>query len=63
MSKDMKAPKYTRTPLQKVGLRDVVVHYKWKCPGMVVRDHNEWSGVAKACPSFDVFEWLKAEGL
>ncbi len=59
----MKAPKDTRTPTQKTALRGLVIAYKRKYPGLVVRGHNEWPGVAKACPSFDVSEWLKAEGL
>lgn len=63
MTKDMKAPKDTRTPLQKLALRDLVRAYKRKYPGLVVRGHKEWPGVHKDCPSFDVSEWLKAEGL
>jgi N-acetyl-anhydromuramyl-L-alanine amidase AmpD len=47
-------PKDTRTAQQRVALRELVVEYKRKYPGIVVRGHRDWSGVAKACPSFDV---------
>ena len=59
MSKDMKTAKDTRTPAQKATLARLVREYRAKYPGIVVRGHNEWPGVAKACPSFDVSEWLK----
>lgn len=63
LTKDLKAPKDTRTPAQKVALRDLVSAYKRKYPGLVVRGHRDWPGVRKDCPSFDVSAWLKAEGL
>jgi len=50
---DMK-PADTRTEAQKAALRKVVADYKAKYPGIVVRGHRDWPGVAKACPSFDV---------
>lgn len=59
MSKDMKAPKDTRTAPQKATLARLVKEYRAKYPGIIVRGHNEWPGVSKACPSFDVSEWLK----
>jgi N-acetylmuramoyl-L-alanine amidase len=52
-------PKDTRTPSQKATLARLVNEYRGRYPGIVVRGHNEWPGVAKACPSFDVSEWLK----
>lgn len=55
-------PKDTRTKAQKVALRTLVRTYQARYPGIVVRGHNEWPGVAKACPSFDVSKWL-AEGM
>lgn len=60
MTKDMKAPKDTRTPAQRQALRELVLDYRKKYPGIIVRGHNEWPGVKKACPSFDVSEWLAA---
>lgn len=47
-------PKDTRTPAQKVALRKLVDDYVRRCPGIIVRGHRDWPGVAKACPSFDV---------
>lgn len=52
-------PKDTRTAAQKATLARLVGEYRAKYPGIVIRGHNEWPGVAKACPSFDVSEWLK----
>lgn len=46
--------KDTRTEEQKVTLRVLVDQYKLKYPGIIVRGHRDWPGVAKACPSFDV---------
>ena len=47
-------PKDTRTDAQKATLRRLVAEYKAKYPGIIVRGHRDWPGVAKACPSFDV---------
>lgn len=54
----MKA-KDTRTAAQTATLARLVKDYRARYPGLVVRGHNEWPGVAKACPSFDVSAWLK----
>jgi hypothetical protein len=56
-------PKDTRTDAQRATLARRVREYKRRYPGIIVRGHNEWPGVAKACPSFSVSAWLKAEGL
>lgn len=53
-------PKDTRTKAQKQAMRDLVLAYQKQYPGIRVRGHREWPGVAKACPSFDVQAWLKA---
>lgn len=53
-------PKDTRTTAQKETLKRLVLEYQKKYPGIIVRGHREWPGVAKACPSFDVAAWLKA---
>lgn len=63
MDAQMHAPKDTRTPAQRATLRAIVIRYKAKYPGLIVRGHREWPGVKKACPSFDVAAWLKAERL
>jgi hypothetical protein len=33
-----------------------------RIPGLIVRGHRDWPGVAKACPSFDVAAWLDGQG-
>lgn len=53
-------PKDTRTKKQKVALKTLVQYYQMKYPGIIVRGHNEWPGVKKACPSFSVAAWLQA---
>jgi N-acetylmuramoyl-L-alanine amidase len=55
--KQMK-PKDTRTAAQKRKLAALVTTYRELFPGIIVRGHNEWPGVSKACPSFDVSKWL-----
>jgi N-acetylmuramoyl-L-alanine amidase len=54
MDAAFKNPKDTRTPAQKEAIRKLVVEYREKYPGIIVRGHRDWPGVAKACPSFDV---------
>lgn len=54
MDKAMKKPKDTRTEAQKITLHALVATYRERYPGIIVRGHNEWPGVAKACPSFSV---------
>ena len=51
-------PKDTRTEAQTKTLRTLVRTYQDRYSGIIVRGHNEWPGVAKACPSFDVSDWL-----
>ncbi len=53
-------PKDTRTTAQKKALKELVQEYQKQFPGIIVRGHREWPGVAKACPSFSVADWLKA---
>jgi len=48
------SPKDTRTPQQKVALKQLVDEYKRQYPGIIVRGHRDWPNVNKACPSFDV---------
>lgn len=60
---DNATPKDTRTPEQKAAMHGLVAGYISRNPGIVVRGHRDWPGVAKACPSFDVAAWLKAEKL
>lgn len=53
-------PKDTRTPAQKKALVELIKGYRFKYPGIIIRGHRDWPGVAKACPSFDVGAWIKA---
>lgn len=52
--------KDTRTEAQRAALARLVGEYRAKYPGIIVRGHNEWPSVAKACPSFSVTAWLKS---
>lgn len=61
VDKAYKAPKDTRTLAQRATLKRLVTEYRKLYPGIIVRGHRDWPGVAKACPSFDVAAWLKAE--
>jgi N-acetylmuramoyl-L-alanine amidase len=53
----------TRTAAQKATLEKLVRLYVQRYPRIVIRGHNEWPGVSKACPSFSVRSWLKELGL
>ncbi|MEO8722011.1 MAG: N-acetylmuramoyl-L-alanine amidase [Sphingobium sp.] len=55
------APQDSRTPAQKAAMAALVKKLVAEHPGVVVRGHRDWPGVSKACPSFDVATWLKAE--
>lgn len=59
MDKAMRKAKDTRTPAQKATLERLVREYRAKYPGIIVRGHRDWPGVAKDCPSFDVAAWLR----
>ena len=60
---DNRTPKDTRTAAQKKALLTLVRTYRARFPDIIIRGHRDWPGVAKACPSFDVATWLKAEGI
>jgi N-acetylmuramoyl-L-alanine amidase len=53
-------PKDTRTKAQKETMKKLVQDYQKQFPKIKVLGHREWAGVAKACPSFSVSDWLKA---
>lgn len=44
----------TRTTSQKAELQKLAAKYRIVVPGIIVRGHRDWPGVAKACPCFDV---------
>lgn len=52
-------PQDTRTDAQRRALKEIVQDYEKRFPGIIVRGHRDWPGVNKACPSFDVAEWLR----
>jgi N-acetylmuramoyl-L-alanine amidase len=62
MDAAMRKSKDTRTGAQRQTRLRLVRDYQAEHPGIVVLGHRDWPGVAKACPSFDVRAWLKAEG-
>lgn len=63
MDKNMHAAKDTRTDAQKCTLLTLVRTYLDRYPGLIIRGHRDWPEVQKACPSFDVADWLKEEGV
>lgn len=61
VDKDMK-PKDTRTAKQNASLRTLIRTYQARYPGIIIRGHRDWPGVFKACPSFDLTDWIE-EGM
>lgn len=53
--------KDTRTPAQKEALKRYVLDFHRKYPTVKIVGHNQLA--AKACPSFDVPQWLKSIGI
>lgn len=58
IDKDSK-PVDNRTPQQKQALFDKIVALTEKYKGSVALGHRDFANVHKACPCFDVKEWLK----
>ena len=51
----------TRTPTQKEAMKRYVLDFHRRFPGVRIVGHNQLA--AKACPSFDVPEWLESIGI
>ena len=52
-------PVDNRSDAQKHAMFDIIVRLTEKYPKAEVLGHRDFSGVKKACPCFDVKEWLK----
>ncbi len=48
---------------QKESLRQLIVFLRQRYPGAVLMGHRDLPNVKKACPSFDVRDWARKEGL
>lgn len=59
---DRKKAKDTRTAAQKEALRKYVVDFHRRFPTVKIIGHRELNA-AKACPSFNVGNWLKSIGI
>lgn len=52
-------PKDTRTCAQKDKTEFLLKGLRGQFPDIEITGHNKLKGVTKACPSFDIDEWLK----
>ena len=57
LAADCKTPKDTRTPAQKTALHRLCQSLLQQYPNATVHGHNEFAN--KACPCFDVQQWLR----
>lgn len=61
MTRDMTKAKDTRTQAQRDAMRDYVIDFHRRFPGVRIVGHNELA--AKECPSFNVQKWLRQIGV
>lgn len=59
LESDKKTPKDTRTKAQMESMKTLVQDLLKQFPAAKVVGHRDFAGVNKACPSFEVSEWLK----
>ncbi len=52
-------PLDTRTLAQEAAMFDLIVELSERYPKATIQGHRDFQGVKKACPSFDVKEWLR----
>lgn len=62
IDKDNK-PIDNRTPEQICEQINLLLTLQQEFPDAVILGHRDFSGVTKACPSFDVRSWLKSVGI
>lgn len=60
---DVNVPENNFTPAQLKSLKGLLLDLRKKYPKAKIQGHRDFPKVAKACPSFDVRSWLKAEGI
>ena len=60
---DGKTAENNFTKEQFASLKQLVTRLKTKYPNAVVQGHRDFTGVAKACPSFDCKAWVKENNL
>ena len=56
---DEKTAENNFTPEQFASLKQLIARLETMYPEAVVQGHRDFTGVAKACPSFDVKAWVK----
>lgn len=61
VARDGKTPKDTRTDEQREALKQYVLDFHGRHPSVRIIGHNEVA--KKACPSYDVQDWLKEIGI
>lgn len=60
---DVTKAKNNFTPEQFESLHELLLILRQYYPNATIQGHRDFPKVAKACPSFDVAEWMKEEGI
>lgn len=60
---DIKKAENNFTEAQFASLKKLLVDLKTRYPKAKIQGHKDFPKVAKACPSFDVFAWVKTNGI